>query len=884
LGSKRTYNNHNAQRRIIVSGYTPMIEQYLHIKQDHPDAILFFRLGDFYEMFFEDAQTASRELEIVLTSRDGGSVKIPMCGVPHHAANGYIARLINKGFKVAVCDQVENPRQAVGIVKREITRVITPGTIIDDSMLDESRNNYLAAIVNGENLIGMAFVDVSTGDFQVTELGGPERMNLLVGELQRLEPAECLITAGCELDSLWANNIFLMERTLTRVQPIKDMAAARLLLEQQMGSESFEAGGLDKYSQGIMAAAAVLEFLQSTQKTALNHIDYLNAYQVGNYLDMDISTRRNLELTISLREGKKEGSLLGVLDYCRTPMGKRLIRRWLEQPLLDIEQIEERLDAVAEMVTNLQFHGQIRDSVSKIYDLERLAGKLGSGLASPRDLVNLKYSLRMLPVLKETLNSSSNPMLRQLGDFDPLEEVCQLIEISIKEDAPLNIKEGGIFKEGFREDIDELKSLSSAGMNWLLEFENQEREKTGIRSLKVGYNRVFGYYIEISNANRNMVPADYIRKQTLVNAERFITDELKKYEQRILSAREELHQLEFECFVEIRDRLQSCISTLQHTARVVASVDVLAGLALAAYLNDYVRPQLTRDGKIEIKSGRHPVVERNLRETRFVPNDINLDREQHRLAIITGPNMGGKSTFMRQTALLVIMAHMGSFVPADEAKICLVDRIFTRVGASDDLAAGQSTFMMEMLELANIIKNASRESLVILDEVGRGTSTYDGLSIAQAATEFIHDKIGCKTMFATHYHELTHLADVHDGIFNLSVSVLESGEQVTFLKKVLAGKADKSYGLHVAKLAGIAEKIILRAYDILDTLQKSETKPKHRFEQISLFAADSSLILDELAATNIDDISPRDALMLLYRWKEYHHNSQEGREKNANRN
>jgi DNA mismatch repair protein MutS len=848
-----------------------MIEQYLAVKKEHRDAILFFRLGDFYEMFFEDAQTASRELDIVLTSRDGGSnVKVPMCGVPHHASNNYIARLINKGYKVAICDQTEDPKHAVGIVKREVTRIITPGTILDDAMLDEGKNNYLAAIVYEEGLIGLAYADVSTGAFAVTEMSGPDSPSALETELQRLEPAECLLPAGSELDSLWQDTLSYQGMVITKIaEGAASRDDARQVLLKHLGVVSLEGYGLESYHAGIKAAGLIISFLNTTQKTSLNHIHSIAAYQNHTYVELDAFTRRNLELTASLRDGRKDGTLLAVLDHCRTPMGKRTLRKWVEQPLRDLKQINNRLEAVDELVGDMQLRQNCREILNKIYDLERLAGKLGSGIATPRDLITLKHSLSVLPSLKTALTDCNSSRLHERAGMNALTEVQAIIEKAIDDEAPLTIKEGGIIKAGYSPEIDELKSLASEGKTWLVDLENREKERTSIRTLKVGYNRVYGYYIEVSNAGRNLIPPDYIRKQTLVNAERFITEELKNYEEKILGAREKLYDLEYQCFLEIREELQQFITSIQETAAAVADIDVLASLAQTAYLNDYVRPVLSQDGRIEIKSGRHPVVEKSLQDARFVPNDITMDNNRSRFAIITGPNMGGKSTYLRQTAILIIMAQMGSFIPADDARIGIVDRIFTRVGASDDLTAGHSTFMMEMLELAKIINNATPDSLVILDEIGRGTSTYDGLSIAQAASEYLHDKIGAKTLFATHYHELTRLSESHPGIFNLSVSVLESGDNVTFLKKVLPGKADKSYGIHVAKLAGIPPKVITRAYDILDTLEKEENPvPKHRPEQMSLFSEEKSPVLQELDSLEVDTLSPREALQILYRWKE----------------
>lgn len=853
-----------------MAGYTPMIEQYLGIKALQQDAILMFRLGDFYEMFFEDAQTAARELDIVLTARDGGVGKIPMCGVPHHAASNYIAKLIGKGYKVAICEQVENPKQAAGIVKREVTRVITPGTILDELMLQEGKNNYLAAVYEENKRVGLAFIDISTGDFLMTEMSGPGRLDELDSELQRLEPAECLLPAGSSLDSLWQDNFSRQEMSITRIETaLPTTEEAVKIINDYLGPGSVPSENLAQYSCGIKAASAILKFVTTNHKQTMSHIRSLEVYKNSSFMELDATTRRNLELTASLREGKKEGSLLGIIDQCRTAMGKRTIRQWLEQPLRDLAMIEARHEAVQELLECGTWRQEIREVLGKIYDLERLAGKTGSGQATPRDLLTLKHTLQVLPDLQILVKQAQSTLLRTLGDFETLPEVYSLLDRAIHEEAPLAIKEGGIIKAGYNAEIDELRSLSSEGKNWLLDFESREKEKTGIRSLKVGYNRVFGYYIEVGNANRHAVPLDYVRKQTLVNAERFVTEELKNYEEKILGARDRLHALEHECFIELRQELQDHVGRIKTSGRMIARLDVLAGLAQAAHLNNYVRPQLGKDGRIEVKAGRHPVVEKYLRESRFVPNDLALDNEGSRFAVITGPNMGGKSTYMRQAALLVILAQMGSFVPADYARIGLVDRIFTRVGAADDLSGGQSTFMVEMLELAKIIDHATQESLVILDEVGRGTSTYDGLSIAQAASEYIHEKLKAKTLFATHYHELTQLAEKHPGIFNLSVSVLETGDTVTFLKKVLPGKADKSYGIHVAKLAGIPLKVINRAYAILEGLENEQRPaPQTAWEQISLFKEDSSQVLEELENLNVDELTPRDALLLIYRWKE----------------
>lgn len=850
-----------------MASYTPMIEQYLQIKRQHQDAILMFRLGDFYEMFFEDATLASRELEIVLTARDGGTEKVPMCGVPYHALNNYIAKLIGKGYKVAICDQMEDPRLAKGIVKREVTRVITPGTVMEASMLDESRPNYLAAVVDDKDKAGFAYIDISTGEFWVTEITECT-LARLVAELYRVNPAECLIPAWSDLSVQFQDDRFTGNTLYTNIEEADlKLTSAQRLLKEYYEVASLEAFGLKDYTCGIIAAGAILSFLKRTQKTSLKQIQTLRAYNTSTFMNLDYSTRRNLEITSTMRDNRREGSLLAVLDYCQTSMGKRLLRTWLEQPLLDVAAINHRLDAVEELNQDLILTENLRELLDQMADLERLSGRIGSEMASPRDLLAIKHSLAVLPDIKELVAKCSSQLIAAAGDLDLMEDLYTLIDKAIDEDAPLTIKEGGIIKKGFDAEIDELKLLSANGSAWLLEYENNEKSRTGMKHLKVSFNKVFGYYIEVSKSNLSLVPPEYVRKQTLVNTERFITDELKKYEQKILGAREKLFQLEYEKFKELRTLLIGHIQRLQQTAHHIASLDVLRSLSQAAYHNDYSRPEVNHTDVIELKSGRHPVVEKHLQETRFVPNDLKLDADKH-FALITGPNMGGKSTYMRQAALLVLMAQMGSFVPADRAVIGVVDRIFTRVGASDDLSAGQSTFMVEMVEVANILNNATPDSLIILDEIGRGTSTYDGLSIAQAVTEYLCEKVGARTLFATHYHELTALAEDLPGLFNLCVSVMESGDTVVFLKKVLPGKADRSYGIHVAQLAGIPRKIIDRANDILITLEQESTDQPPAVAQMSLFAEEPNPIWEELQEVDIDSLSPRQALELLYRWKD----------------
>ncbi|MDD4562083.1 MAG: DNA mismatch repair protein MutS [Syntrophomonadaceae bacterium] len=850
-----------------MARYTPMIEQYLEIKEQHRDAILFFRLGDFYEMFFEDAQLASRELDIVLTARDGGDGKVPMCGIPYHAMNNYVSRLISRGHKIAICEQVEDPREAKGIVQREVIRIITPGTVIEDNLLEENKNNYLVAIVEEQNLTGFAYTDISTGEFKVCEIAHPAVSHQVINELLRLAPAECLLAEYDSFTREWLNKPegrMVISAIDERALNLKNALG---ILADHFQVASLEGFGLKGYTAGIEAAAAIILFLQETQKSVLKHLRSLSVYSNDACLEMDHTTRRNLELSSSLREARREGSLLGILDQCCTAMGKRNLKRWIEQPLKDIVKINTRLDAVQELKEDLALRSEIREILNGVYDLERLAAKIGGEIANPRDLLALKYSIDSLAKSKEVLQQAGSQLLSHLAGMDHLQDVYGIIEESIDEAAPPGIREGNIIKDGFQPEIDELKQLSRDGSSWLINYEGREKERTGIKYLKVSYNKVFGYYIEISKSNLHLVPPEYVRKQTLVNTERYITDELKQYEEKILGAREKLYTLEQQVFIEIRENLCQHLERIQDSAGKLAMLDVIASLAEVAYLNDYQRPQVDNSGVIEIRGGRHPVVEKNLQDSRFIPNDLKLNDSDNRFAIITGPNMGGKSTYMRQAALLVIMAQMGSFVPADGAHIGIADKIFTRVGATDDLAAGQSTFMVEMVEVANILNNAGSDSLIILDEIGRGTSTYDGLSIARAVSEYIHDKIGARSLFATHYHELTSLSDNFPGIFNLSVSVMESGDTVVFLKKVLPGKADRSYGVQVAALAGVPDIVVKRAGEILSDLEKTPVEMKESLVQLPLFPEENPW-LEELEQLNLDSLSPREALNLLYRWKE----------------
>ncbi|HQA07201.1 MAG TPA: DNA mismatch repair protein MutS [Syntrophomonadaceae bacterium] len=852
-----------------MAKYTPMLQQYLEIKSQHPDTLLFFRLGDFYEMFFDDAEVASRELEIVLTARDGGDAgRIPMCGVPHHSAHTYIAKLISRGYRVAICEQMEDPREAKGLVKREVVRIITPGTVIEDNMLSDTAANYLASVYIDDESAGLAFADISTGEFKICQWHGKDVLSLIYAELLRLNPSECLIAE--DQPSLWTDEqSHLTNLPMVTAEFPRSYKNACEVLMHHFKVATLEGFGInDSYDLAVCAAAAILKYLEQTCHAHLHHLQAISIHHNEQYMLMDMATRRNLELTSTIRDGKREGSLLSILDYCCTAMGRRRLKSWIELPLRDLSAIQARHDAVQELKDNLQLRSSLLQALSEVYDMERLAGKIGSQMATPRDLIALKQSLQKAEVVKELLQGTSSTMLKNIAQLDVLADMNELLTRSINDAPPLSLREGDIIKKGYSPEIDELRLITSQGSDWLVEYENREKERTGIKYLKVAYNKVFGYYIEVSKSNLHLVPEDYHRKQTLVNTERFISDELKQYEERILGARERLYNLEYAEFCRIREDLINYLPRLQNTAEQMSVLDVLVSLAEAAFNNNYVRPIMDNSGIIDARSARHPVVEKHLVDSRFVPNDVKLNQEESRFAIITGPNMGGKSTYMRQTALMVVMAQMGSFVPADYARIGLVDRVFTRVGAADDLSAGQSTFMVEMVEVANILNNATADSLIILDEIGRGTSTYDGLSIAQAVSEYIVSHIKARTLFATHYHELTQLEETLPGVINLSVSVQESGDSVIFLKRVLPGRADRSYGVHVAQLAGLKREVIDRAQEILRDLEtKSVKKPVEVVEQPSLFMVEDPII-QQLRRINPDELTPREALALIYKWKD----------------
>ena len=870
---------------------TPMMKQYMETKSQYQDCILFYRLGDFYEMFFEDALTASRELEITLTGKNcGQEEKAPMCGVPYHAVEGYLNRLVAKGYKVAICEQVEDPKTTKGIVKREVVRIVTPGTNLDTQALDETKNNYIMCIVYIADRYGVSVADISTGDYFVTEI--PDSAKLL-DEIYRFSPSEIICNeafymSGVDMDGMKDRlgiTIYSLESWY-----FDDEVCRKKLLEHFEVS-SFAGLGLADYDCGIISAGALLQYLLETQKNSLSNLTHITPYAAGKFMMIDSSTRRNLELCETLREKQKRGSLLWVLDKTKTAMGARTLRKYVEQPLIDKTEIIRRLDAVQELKEQAISREEIREYLSPVYDLERLITKIAYGSANPRDLTAFRSSLEMLPALLYILQEMKAELLKDLAvDLDPLEDLCILVKKAIREDPPIAMKEGNIINDGYNEEVDKLRRAKSDGKDWLAKLENDEREKTGIKNLKIKYNKVFGYYLEVTNSYKEMVPQYYTRKQTLANAERYITPELKELEDMILGAEDKLYALEYELYSEVRDLIASQIERIQKTAKAVAALDAFASLALVAERNNYVRPKINEKGVIDIKEGRHPVVERMIPNEMFISNDTYLDDKKHRISIITGPNMAGKSTYMRQTALIALMAQIGSFVPAKSANIGLSDRIFTRVGASDDLASGQSTFMVEMTEVANILRNATSKSLLILDEIGRGTSTFDGLSIAWAVIEYISDSrlLGAKTLFATHYHELTELEGKIDNVNNYCIAVKEKGDDIVFLRKIVKGGADKSYGIQVAKLAGVPELVIGRAKEIVEELSDEDItarvseiaskervvkkKPKVKkyddvdIAQMSLFdTVKDDDVLEELKNLDVGNMTPIDALNTIYR-------------------
>ena len=864
------------------------MQHYLKTKEEYKDCILFYRLGDFYEMFFDDALTVTKELEITLTGKDCGlEERAPMCGVPFHAAENYINRLIAKGYKVAICEQMEDPKTAKGMVKREVIRVVTPGTNLNATGIDDAKNNYLMSIVYMENHFGICIADVSTGECYVTEV---DKGRKLVDEINKYTPSEiicnqALMVSGIDVDDL-------KNRMNIAVYPLDswyfDDELCHKTLMEHFHVMSIEGLGLGDYETSILAAGALFIYLKETQKSNLEHMSRITPYVTDHFMLIDSSSRRNLELVETLREKQKRGSLLWVLDKTKTAMGARMMRSFVEQPLVDVEEIEMRQDAIEELNNKPMIRDEIREYLQPVYDLERLISRISYHSANPRDLLAFRSSLEMLPHIRLLLKECSGSALQEIyEDMDALEDLCELITAAIVDDPPLAMKEGGIIRDGYNQDVDNYRNAKTEGKNWLADLETEEREKTGIRNLRIKYNKVFGYYLEVTNSFKEMVPDYYTRKQTLTNAERYITPKLKELEDMILGAEDKLYSLEYVLFAQVRDKVAAEVERIQKTARAVARLDVFASLSLVASRNNYVRPTVNSRGVIDIRGGRHPVVEKMIPNDMFIANDVKLDNGENRIAVITGPNMAGKSTYMRQVALIVLMAQIGSFVPAQKAKIGIVDRIFTRVGASDDLASGQSTFMVEMTEVANILRNATKNSLLILDEIGRGTSTFDGLSIAWAVIEHIASPkiLGAKTLFATHYHELTELEGKIPGVNNYCIAVKERGDDIVFLRKIVKGGADKSYGIQVAKLAGVPDSVIDRAKELVEELvdaditervrdlaavPKTKKKAVHYdevdLEQMSLFdTVKDDDILQELKDIDVGNLTPIDALNTIYR-------------------
>lgn len=882
-------SNTNDLSRIENQTLTPMMQQYIETKKEYQDCILFYRLGDFYEMFFDDAIVASKELEITLTGKNCGmEERAPMCGVPFHAVDNYLNKLVSKGYKVAICEQVEDPKQAKGLVKRDVVRIVTPGTNMDTMALDETKNNYLMCIVYMADTYGISIADITTGAYFVTELDSARK---LIDEIYKYAPSEIICNqsfyvSGIDIEDV-KNRLGITVFALDAWY-FDDELCKRAL------TEHFKVGdlndlGLEEFNCGVIASGALMQYLIETQKNQIANLTNLMPYRTGKFMILDSSTRRNLELCETMREKQKRGTLLWVLDKTKTAMGARMLRSFLEQPLIDIDEIERRQEAIAQLNQNAIAREEIREYLNPVYDLERLIGRISYQSANPRDLIAFRTSLSMLPHIRYILEDFNDSLLQQIReDMDPLEDLCDLVQRAIREEPPISIRDGGMIREGFNEEVDKLRNAKTEGKTWLAELEAKEREKTGIKNLRIKFNKVFGYYLEVTNSYKDQVPDYYTRKQTLANAERYITPELKELEEMILGAEDKLVALEYNLFCEVRDTIAAEILRIQKTAKAVAGIDVFASLSLVAERNNYVRPKMNTRGLIHIKDGRHPVVEQMIMNDMFIANDTYLDNGKNRISIITGPNMAGKSTYMRQTALIVLMAQIGSFVPAASAKIGIVDRIFTRVGASDDLASGQSTFMVEMTEVANILKNATSDSLLILDEIGRGTSTFDGLSIAWAVVEHISNPrlLGAKTLFATHYHELTELEGKLSNVNNYCIAVKEKGDDIVFLRKIVKGGADKSYGIQVAKLAGVPDSVIERAKelvqelsnaDITEALNEAKTeksKPRTKakkydqvdLDQMTLFDTVSDEdVLNELKSIEISTLTPIEALNVLNR-------------------
>lgn len=862
---------------------TPMMQQYLDTKEKYKDCILFYRLGDFYEMFFEDAITCSKELELTLTGKDCGlEERAPMCGIPYHAVNTYIPKLIEKGYKVAIGEQVEDPKEAKGIVKREVVKIVTPGTITELTMLDEKKNNYIASIEYETNLAAIAFCDVSTGEFLVSHVSGTDLDIKLLNEISRIAPSEIIITEENKNNRTFIKELNRSFEIYVSYYQNEETNSHFLKMTEELANKE------KLLELELQASNLLLNYIEETQKSSINQINQIKKYEIEKFMQLDTSTRKNLEILEANREKTKKGSLLWVLDETVTAMGGRTLRRWLESPLLCKDEIIKRHNAVDVLVQDAINRTDLQDTLKTVYDIERLISKVVGASANARELISLKNSLEKLPALKELLNiivvTTNDAYFKELHQkLDVLQDIYTLIDSAIMEDVGINIKEGNMIKTGYDAQVDEYRKASTEGQNWLMELEAKEKERTGIKGkwLRVGYNRVFGYFIEVTNSYKSLIPEDrYIRKQTLAGAERYITEELKEIEDKILGAKDKLVDIEYRIFCDIRSQVASQVTRIQQTANVISVLDVLCAFATVSVNNSYVKPTMIEEGEIKITNGRHAVVEKALKQEEFIPNDVYLNNTTDRFLIITGPNMAGKSTYMRQVALTVYMAQIGCFVPAEKAEISIVDRIFTRIGASDDLAMGQSTFMVEMQELSNILENATKNSLIILDEIGRGTSTYDGLAIAWATVEYVADKekLGAKTLFATHYHELIDLEKNIEGVKNYSVDVKEKGEDVIFLRKITPGGADESYGIYVAKLAGISKSVIKRAKEILKeleniglakkTIQEKKKKITTDEIQVDMFNYKMAEISKILEKTNLDELTPKEALEVLYRLKE----------------
>ena len=867
-----------------MAEYSPMMQHYLATKEKYKDCILFYRLGDFYEMFFDDAVNVSQELELTLTGKDcGQEQRAPMCGIPYHAAESYIAKLVQNGHKVAICEQLEDPKLAKGIVKRDVIRVVTPGTVTESNLLEEKKNNFIMSIFKKGIFFGIAICDISTGDFYASEIKEENNFERLLDEISRYSPSEIIaneMLTGCEEEISKIKerfDVYISEETEEKFSEDTENIYEQYALSDDKGNIIKD---LEKRLFAVSAINGLIKYIEDTQKTKLEHINRITIYTITKYMSLDINARRNLELTEKMRDKSKKGTLLWVLDKTSTSMGGRLLRRWISDPLIDENEINERLEAVEELKENIILRGELLDKLKGVYDMERLAGKIAYGNVNARELNSLKASSSKLPEIKRMIKDSRSKMLRNLyEELDSLEDIYELIDKAIVDDPPILVTEGGVIKMGYNTEIDELKTAMTQGKTWLVQLEAREKEETGIKGLKVGYNKVFGYYLEVTKSNLALVPDRYIRKQTLTGGERYITEELKELESKVLGAEEKVVGLEYQAFVQIREQIKSQIQRVQKSALAISKLDVLCSFAQVAEDLNYCKPEVDRSGIIDIKEGRHPVIEKMLPAGSFVANDTYMDKESNRLSIITGPNMAGKSTYMRQVALITLMAQIGSFVPATSAHIGVVDKIFTRVGASDDLSMGQSTFMVEMMEVANILKEATSNSLVVLDEIGRGTSTYDGLSIAWAVAEYIEDKekCGAKTLFATHYHELTGLENTLEGVKNYSIAVKEKGEDIIFLRKIVEGGTDESYGVHVARLAGVPKVVTQRANEILKQIERKNVLTNKTVErenkkqvsgQLDMFNFKLAEIAHELDKVNINELTPIDALNTLVKIKE----------------